>query len=86
MAAARPTVLAIDGVIREVIETSGGGVFVSPGDDAAIAAAILHLQHCPDTRRQMGLSARDYVLKHFNRDQQAAELAKTMLRVANGNH
>jgi hypothetical protein len=33
MAAGRATVLVIDGVIREVIETSGGGVFVEPGND-----------------------------------------------------
>jgi glycosyltransferase involved in cell wall biosynthesis len=82
MAAGRPTVLAIDGVIRQVIEQSAGGLFVQPGDDAALAAAILTLQHCPETRHRMGLSARDYVVKHFNRDRQAEELAQAMLHVA----
>ena len=35
MAAARPTVIAIDGVIREVIETAEAGTFVTPGDARA---------------------------------------------------
>ncbi len=41
MAAGRPTILAIDGVIREVVEAALGGIFVPPGDDAALAAAAL---------------------------------------------
>ncbi len=43
MAAGRPVVLAIDGVIRQVIEEAGAGVFVPPGDAAALAAAIRRL-------------------------------------------
>ena len=37
MAAGKATILAIDGVIREVMEQSGGGVYVPPGDDARLA-------------------------------------------------
>jgi glycosyltransferase involved in cell wall biosynthesis len=82
MAAGRPTVLAIDGVIREVIERSGGGVFVRPGDDAGVAAAIVKLKLCPETRRRMGMSARQYALKHFNRDEQAQQFADVIAEVA----
>jgi glycosyltransferase involved in cell wall biosynthesis len=86
MAAGRPTVLAIDGVIREVIERSDGGVFVRPGDDGDLAPAILKLQQCPETRRRMGMSARDYVVKHFNRDRQAQEFAEVLLKLAQPGH
>ncbi|HVH85316.1 MAG TPA: glycosyltransferase family 4 protein [Terriglobales bacterium] len=42
MAAGRPTVLAIDGVIREVIENSRGGLFVPPEDDDPLAMRYSH--------------------------------------------
>lgn len=42
MAAGRPTVLAIEGVIRDIIERFGGGV-LQPGDDRALAEAIIAL-------------------------------------------
>jgi glycosyltransferase involved in cell wall biosynthesis len=67
MAAGRATVLVIDGVIREVIETSNGGVFVQPSDDAALASTILELSKDPQRVRQMGANAREYLVKHLDR-------------------
>ncbi len=82
MAAGRPTILAIDGVIREVIEKSEGGVFVRPGDDATIAEAILTLRRGPELAKRMGAAARRYVALHFNRDQQAEEFRQLVTDVA----
>lgn len=73
MAAGRPTLLAIDGVIREVIEAANGGVFVPPGDATALATAVLSLSHDRENTRAIGKSARAYVVKHFNRHRQAAQ-------------
>lgn len=67
MAAGRPTVLAIDGVIRDVIEAAGGGLFSPPGNPEALAKAILHLANHPEEAKRMGKQARDYVVRHFNR-------------------
>jgi glycosyltransferase involved in cell wall biosynthesis len=67
MAAGRGTVLVIDGVIREVIETSRGGVFVEPGDDEQLAKTLLELARDPQRVRQMGIDAREYLLKHLER-------------------
>jgi glycosyltransferase involved in cell wall biosynthesis len=78
MAAGRPTVLAIDGVIRKVIEEADGGIFVTPGDDAALADAILRLRDASDLRQQMGMNARRYVTEHFERDKQAAAFADAL--------
>lgn len=75
MAAGRPIVLAIDGVIREVVEGAGGGLFVSPGDDAAMAEVIQKLSEDRRSAAEMGLRARAYVSEHFHRDQQAKKLA-----------
>jgi glycosyltransferase involved in cell wall biosynthesis len=67
MAAGRATVLVIDGVIREVIETSHGGVFVEPGDDEQLAKTLLELSRDRPRVRQMGIDARAYLVKHLNR-------------------
>jgi glycosyltransferase involved in cell wall biosynthesis len=67
MAAGRGTVLVIDGVIREVIETSKGGVFVEPGDDELLAKTVLELSKDPERVKQMGRDARKYLVGHLDR-------------------
>jgi glycosyltransferase involved in cell wall biosynthesis len=73
MAAGRATVLVIDGVIREVIETSHGGVFVEPGDDELLAKTVLELSKDPQRVQQMGVNARQYLIKHLDRRDKLAE-------------
>lgn len=82
MAAGRPTLLAIDGVIRKVIESAQGGIFVPPGNPAALAQAIRDLADSPQLAESMGRSARAHVEKYFNRDEQAQELLKLLDRMA----
>jgi glycosyltransferase involved in cell wall biosynthesis len=71
MAAGRPTILVIDGVIRNVIEKARGGIFVPPGDDATLADAVRQLSGDCESVRAMGISARRYVVEHFDRRSQA---------------
>jgi len=78
MAAGRPTILAIDGVIRQVVEEAGAGVFVPPGDGGALAEAILRLAKEGEACRRMGLAARRAVEKAFDRRQLAAQLLQAM--------
>ncbi|RME07549.1 MAG: glycosyltransferase WbuB [Anaerolineae bacterium] len=75
MAAGRAVVLAIDGVVREVVEAAGGGVFVPPGDAHALAEALRQLASQPARCRQMGEAGRRYVEQHFDRAALAARLA-----------
>lgn len=82
MAAGRPVILAIDGVIREVVEKAGAGVFVPPGDDEKLAAAIVELQAAPERARQMGRAGREYVALHFDREKQGREFALLLRRLA----
>lgn len=67
MAAGRPVILAIAGVIREVIEQAGAGIPVTPGDPDELAQAILSLAQEPQRGKTMGLSGRQYLQNHFNR-------------------
>jgi glycosyltransferase involved in cell wall biosynthesis len=81
MAAGKPVILAIDGVIREVIESAGGGIAVPPGDSQSLARAILRLADDTALARKMGHQARLYVEAHFDRAIFASELMKIMLRM-----
>jgi lipopolysaccharide/colanic/teichoic acid biosynthesis glycosyltransferase len=81
MAAARPTILAIDGVIREVVENSQGGIFVPPGNETALAEAVISLASDRATAEAMGKAARKYVEKHFKRRDQARAFADLLYRI-----
>jgi len=74
MAAGRPIVLAIDGVIREVIEAAGGGIFVPPGNADLLAEAVLAYYRQPDLRWLHGRRARASVAAYVDRGQQARRL------------
>jgi glycosyltransferase involved in cell wall biosynthesis len=75
MAAGRPMILAIDGVIRQVVESANAGIFVPPGDGAAMAQAIQYLAGLPDRGRSMGLNGRRAIEAHFSRADLAQKLA-----------
>jgi glycosyltransferase involved in cell wall biosynthesis len=74
MAAGRPVILAIDGVIRSLVDGAGAGVFVPPGDPGALADAVLRLRDQPDARQAMGKRGRRVVEKSFNRADLADEM------------
>jgi glycosyltransferase involved in cell wall biosynthesis len=76
LAAGRPVVLAMDGVIREVVEAAGAGICVPPGDPAALAGALRELAADPGKARAMGQSGREYAEKHFDRARLAGELVR----------
>ena len=75
MAAGRPVLLAINGVIRKVVERAEAGVYVPPGDAQALAEAIRQLADDPERGREMGINGRHLVEEKFDRVQQADKLA-----------
>jgi glycosyltransferase involved in cell wall biosynthesis len=81
MAAQKPTILAIDGVIRDVIESSGGGIFVPPGDSSALVDAILKYHDSPQLMADHGRKAREYVREHFERENIAMNLERILSAV-----
>lgn len=73
MASGRATVLVIDGITRDLIESSYGGVFVQPNDDKGLADTILDLSQNPDIVNQMGKNAREFLVGHLNREDKLNE-------------
>ena len=78
MAAGRPVVLAIDGVIRQVVEEASCGIFVQPGNAQAMADAICRLAEDRKQSREMGLRGRRYLEQHFSREQVGDQLIKVL--------
>ncbi len=81
MAAGKPVVLAIDGVIREVIERAGCGIYAQAGDAQAIAQAVLKLAGDRKAAAAMGRAGRAYVKQHFERMAQAETMLSLMLEL-----
>lgn len=75
MAAGRAVILAMEGVIRQVVEGAGAGVYVPPGDPAALAQAIRCLADDPAARQEMGRRGRQCIETQFDRQICAAKLA-----------
>jgi len=67
MAAGRPVILAIDGVIRKVVEQAQAGLAVPPGDPEALASAIRELAADPQKCRTMGMNGRKLIESRFSR-------------------
>jgi glycosyltransferase involved in cell wall biosynthesis len=82
MAAGRPVLLAIDGVIRQVVVEANAGVFVPPGQPEALAAAIRDLAAAPIEAQRMGQSGRAFLEKHFDRARIAAQMQALIERTA----
>lgn len=82
LAAGRPVLLAIDGPIRDVVEQAGAGVFVPPGDAAALADAIRKLTADPVASQRMGLAGRAYLEKNFERRTLAKQMEDVILMTA----
>lgn len=83
MAAGRPVVLAIDGVIREVVETARAGLYIPPGDPDELAQAIRTLSERPSLCSEMGTNGRRYVKSHFDRPVVAGKLTGLMKELVN---
>ncbi|MDT8896881.1 glycosyltransferase family 4 protein [Thermanaerothrix sp. 4228-RoL] len=82
MAAGRAVVLAIDGVVRQVVEEAGAGIAVPPGDAQALAKAILYLAENRELTKRMGMAGRHCIEENFRRDQMAWRMMKIFEEVA----
>ncbi|MGD0807173.1 MAG: glycosyltransferase family 4 protein [Anaerolineales bacterium] len=85
MAAGRPVVLAIDGVIRKVVEEAGAGLAVPPGDPRALAEAVRALADDPARAQEMGRRGRACVERDFNRREQADQMEKSIEETVHNN-
>jgi glycosyltransferase involved in cell wall biosynthesis len=82
LACGKPVLLSVDGEAREILEESGGGLFVPPGDADALAATIRHLLRHPEIRKEMGERGRSFVTRHYRRRDQAQRFTEVVVAAA----
>ena len=80
MACERPTLLAIDGVARELVcDNARAGVFAEPENAEALAETIRRLADMPESERQaMGKRGREWVLANATRESLALHYLDVM--------
>jgi len=84
MAMARPVVFSGEGVAGRLIEESGAGLAVAPGDARALADALAGLAADPALRMRQGAAGRATILARFNRATVAAQIEASLRRASNG--
>ena len=67
MATARPSVVAIDGVARRLVEDAECGVFVEPENAGALARVLKELRDDPKRCQRMGESGLRFVRENYDR-------------------
>ena len=85
MAAGKPIILAIDGVIREVVESANCGLFCEPGNPHAIANAILEMYHNRKELEKIGERGKVYLEQNFNRAMIAKDFADMIEEMVRSN-
>lgn len=68
-----PVVQPRHGSFPELIEATGGGLLVEPGDTVALAGALRELMDNPEKRKQLSRSGKETVHRHFHAERMASE-------------
>jgi glycosyltransferase involved in cell wall biosynthesis len=82
LAAGRAVVASRVAGIPDVMEDGGNGLLVPPGDAAALAGALLRLQHDPQARGRLGAEARRRALALLSWDAAARRFEECYAQAA----
>lgn len=82
MSCAKPILLGIDGVARELVEESGAGYYVDPENPKVFAARIRELKENPRLRERLGNSGLAFVKENFSREVLAKRYVDELKKVA----
>ena len=86
LARAVPVVQPAHGSFPELLEMTGGGVLVPPGDAQALADALSELLRGPTRHAELGQRGRAAVESRFTDDQMAANMIKIFEEAMDQNH
>ena len=75
MAAARPVVATSVGGVSELVRHGETGLLVPPGDEVALARALVKISGDAALRQRLGLAGRERVRSEFDAREEAARLA-----------
>lgn len=83
MAAGRPVILAIPGVIKDLLNDAQAGICIQPGDPTALMQAIVYLADHPEEAKRMGKNGRRCVETFFDRPLLADRFANLISEMVN---
>lgn len=81
-----PVVVTDSGGVTEAVEHGRTGYVVSPGDDQAMAAAVLRIAREPEDSARLGAAGRSLVASRFDLRAQNARLGDILKIAATGDH
>jgi glycosyltransferase involved in cell wall biosynthesis len=84
MASGVPAIQPRHGTFVEVVETTGGGKLVAPGDGRALADGLADLVLDSERRRALGRRAAEGVRSHYTVERMAESTVLALERVAKG--
>ncbi|MFC7365193.1 MULTISPECIES: glycosyltransferase family 4 protein [Bhargavaea] len=82
MSCAKPILLGIDGVARDLVEESGAGYYVDPENPKEFAARIRELKKNPELRKRLGNNGLTFVRENFSREVLAKKYVDELQKVA----
>jgi colanic acid biosynthesis glycosyl transferase WcaI len=81
MACAKPVVAAVAGDAKDIVDASGGGIVVAPGDGNGLADALRALLADGERGERLGRAGCDYVRREYSRAALAARTEATLREV-----
>ena len=84
MACARPVILGVGGQAKEILERSGGGICVEPGNVDELCGAILQLRERPEFCDALGRNGREYIVRNLSRERTAGEYLEILRGLVEG--
>jgi lipopolysaccharide/colanic/teichoic acid biosynthesis glycosyltransferase/glycosyltransferase involved in cell wall biosynthesis len=81
MACGRPVVAAVAGDARDIVEASGGGLVVPPGDGKGLAEAIRMVTGDAALAERLGRAGHAFVCRHYSRTALAERMEATLRSV-----
>jgi glycosyltransferase involved in cell wall biosynthesis len=83
MAMGRPLIMGVDGEAREIVQASGSGLDLSPGDAVGLAQIVCRLADEPELLAELGQAGRKFVAANYTREELALRYLKMLTAVAN---
>jgi colanic acid biosynthesis glycosyl transferase WcaI len=84
MSCARPVILGVDGEARKIVNEAHSGIVIEPENSADLAKAVSRLAANASLCDLLGRNGRQYVLKHFSRQEKAAAYVRVLEELLGG--
>jgi len=84
MSCKRPTIVAIDGVARKLVEDAGAGLYAEAENPEAFIRATMTLKNDPALMTEMGERGYSHVREHYSRDGLARRYLAVLERLTRG--